>query len=144
MLSPFSHAQCFAPVWTVVRPAPCPRESPSKNGGMGHQALLQGSFQPKDQTPVSHGSCNGKQFTFFRVNTVGSTTLRIQDTLKPKPEKQHKKTTHQYSSMNTDTKFKIFFFGHTTQHEGSSFPHQGSGMQSRPPALEAQSLNHWT
>ena len=34
----------------------------------------------------------------------------------------------------------VFFFFHTTQHEALLQP----GIKSEPPAVEAQSLNHWT
>ena len=49
MLSQFSRVQLFATPWTV---APPPRDSPGKNTRVGCHTLLQGIFQPRDQTQV--------------------------------------------------------------------------------------------
>ena len=38
--------------------------------------------------------------------------------------------------------FWFFFFGHTAYHVGSQFPNPGLNLC--PPAVEVQSLNHWT
>ena len=38
--------------------------------------------------------------------------------------------------------FEFFFFGHTTQQAGILVPQPG--IEPTPPAVEAQSLNHWT
>ena len=38
--------------------------------------------------------------------------------------------------------FKFYLFGHSVLHVGSQFPDQGPNLH--PPAVEVQSLNHWT
>ena len=43
---------------------------------------------------------------------------------------------------STRVHFKKIFFGRTSWHAGSQFPDQGSNPC--PPAVEVQSLNHWT
>ena len=40
----------------------CPWDSPGKNTGVGCRALLQGSSQPKDRTPILCSSCTAGRF----------------------------------------------------------------------------------
>ena len=55
--SHFSHAWLFATPWTVAMLF-CPWDFPGKNTGVGFHALLQGIFQPRNQTFISYHILN--------------------------------------------------------------------------------------
>ena len=60
MLSRFSHVQLFATLWTVVHQPPLYMGFSGKEDWNELPSLLQGLFQPRDQTPVSYVSCIGR------------------------------------------------------------------------------------
>ena len=55
VLSSFSCVQLFVTLWTVARQAPCSRDSPGKNIGVGCHALLQGFFLTQGSNPCLLG-----------------------------------------------------------------------------------------
>ena len=67
MLSCFSHVWLFETLWTLSPTRLlCPWDSPGKNNGVGFQASLQGSSQPRDWTCVFNISCIGRWVLYHK------------------------------------------------------------------------------
>ena len=55
------HRHCSVVPSAVTTRLLCPRDSPSKNTGVGSHSLLQGIFPTRDQTRVFYVSCIGRR-----------------------------------------------------------------------------------